>query len=177
MIHLTTKDIHGSTTTAMKEVISEKFSFLEKVADIDSVKINIAREGKQFKSTALFDLSGKRIKVESSIEEDAYLSADILVNKVKEVVHDNRNKLKRISRIKSSGRRQSYKTDNELGDISHRIVRRKKFHTKPMTEDVAILEMEALGHDTFIFMNSEQGAKICMIYTRKAGGYGLIELE
>lgn len=178
MIQLTTKDVHGSTTEAMKEVLSSKFAYLEKIADPESVKITIAREGERFKAIALFSMKNKPIKVESGAEDDAYLAADLLANKAKEVVQDARNRLKRNGRQKSRTHHESLDLFGVVSDEpTNRIVRRKKFNTKPMDEESAIGEMEALGHETFIFINSELEGKICMLYTRKAGGYGLIELE
>lgn len=178
MIQLTIKDVHGSITEAMKDIANDKFAFLEKLTNGGDINIAIAREGKKFKAIAQFSLSGQYIKVESNTEEDAYVAMDELAGKAKEVTQDNRNKLKRVSKIKSDERRESSKkavVEEEV--VVSKIVRRKKFQTKPMTEDGAIGEMEALGHDSFVFMNAELEGKICMLYTRKSGGYGLIELE
>ena len=55
-----------------------------------------------------------------------------------------------------------------------RIVKRKTFEMKPMYEDEAILQMEMLGHSSFMFYNAAI-AKMCLLYKRKDGNYGLIE--
>lgn len=55
-----------------------------------------------------------------------------------------------------------------------RIVKRKIFEMKPMYEDEAILQMEMLGHSSFMFYNAATG-KMCLLYKRKDGNYGLIE--
>ena len=54
------------------------------------------------------------------------------------------------------------------------IVRTKRFSVKPMSAEEAILQMNLLGHDFFVFRNAEDG-KIAIVYQRKSGGYGLIE--
>lgn len=55
-----------------------------------------------------------------------------------------------------------------------RIVRTKRFHMKPMTPEDAAFEMEALGHDFFVFRNADT-EQINVIYRRRDGNYGLIE--
>jgi putative sigma-54 modulation protein len=57
-----------------------------------------------------------------------------------------------------------------------RVVRTKKFAIKPMTVEEAILQMNLLGHEFFMFSNSESG-EVNVVYRRKAGNYGLIEPE
>lgn len=58
--------------------------------------------------------------------------------------------------------------------MAGKIVKRKVFEMKPMFEDEAILQIEMLGHDFFMFFNADTG-KMCMLYKRKDGNYGLIE--
>jgi len=53
------------------------------------------------------------------------------------------------------------------------IVRTKRVAVKPMSVEEAIMQMNLLGHDFFIFRNMED--TLCIVYARKKGGYGLIE--
>ena len=57
---------------------------------------------------------------------------------------------------------------------SPQIVKTKQFAVKPMTAEEAVLQLELVGHDFFVFQNDESG-KINVLYRRKDGGYGLIE--
>lgn len=57
-----------------------------------------------------------------------------------------------------------------------RIVRMKRFRTRPMTEEEAIEQMELLGHSFFVFTHRERGT-INVLYRRNDGDYGLIEPE
>jgi len=59
-------------------------------------------------------------------------------------------------------------------DAEPRIVRTKRFNMKPMTPEDAAFEMEALGHDFFVFRNADT-EQINVIYRRRDGNYGLIE--
>jgi putative sigma-54 modulation protein len=54
------------------------------------------------------------------------------------------------------------------------IVKTKRFAIEPMFEEDALERMEELGHHFFIFVNAES-EKICVLYKRCAGDYGLIE--
>ncbi len=54
------------------------------------------------------------------------------------------------------------------------IVRTKRFAVKPMGPEEAAMEMELIGHDFFVFRNSESN-EVNVIYRRRDGNYGLIE--
>lgn len=53
------------------------------------------------------------------------------------------------------------------------IIRTKHFAVKPMSAEEAILQMNLLNHNFFVFRNSEDDS-LCIVYRRKKGGYGLI---
>ncbi|NLY67761.1 MAG: ribosome-associated translation inhibitor RaiA, partial [Tissierellia bacterium] len=57
-----------------------------------------------------------------------------------------------------------------------RIVRTKRFAMKPMSAEEAVLQMELLGHNFFVFRNAES-EEVSVVYKRKDGNYGLIEPE
>lgn len=56
------------------------------------------------------------------------------------------------------------------------VVRTKRFNLKPMDAEEAILQMDMLGHNFFVFSNVE-GGDTSVVYRRKDGKYGLIEPE
>uniref|UniRef100_UPI0001BE66D4 Ribosome-associated protein Y (PSrp-1) n=1 Tax=Clostridium acetobutylicum TaxID=1488 RepID=UPI0001BE66D4 len=56
------------------------------------------------------------------------------------------------------------------------IVKTKRFAIKPMSEEEAVLEMELLGHNFFVFQNGDSN-EVNVVYKRKDGNYGLIEPE
>ena len=53
------------------------------------------------------------------------------------------------------------------------IIRTKSFPIKPMSAEEAILQMNLLGHQFFVFNDDQTGAT-CVVYTRRDGGYGLL---
>jgi putative sigma-54 modulation protein len=62
----------------------------------------------------------------------------------------------------------------ETGDEPGKILRTKRFPIKPQYPDDAIMQMELLGHNFYVFRNADT-EEINVIYRRKDGNYGLIE--
>ncbi len=54
------------------------------------------------------------------------------------------------------------------------IVKTKQFNMKPMTHEEAMLQLELIGHDFFVFTNADSD-EVNVIYKRRDGNYGLIE--
>jgi putative sigma-54 modulation protein len=64
--------------------------------------------------------------------------------------------------------------ENE-GDQEFRVVREKRYESKPMTTQDALLQMDLLGHNFYMFHNTDTGS-VCTVYRRNDGDYGLIQL-
>jgi len=60
-------------------------------------------------------------------------------------------------------------------DQEFKIVRSKKFPIKPMTPEEAILQMDLIDHEFFVFRNQNNDDIFSIVYKRKKGDYGLIE--
>jgi putative sigma-54 modulation protein len=66
-------------------------------------------------------------------------------------------------------------TEDETAEAKEAsITKRKSFDLKPMDSDEAVLQMEMLGHSFLLYMDVET-EKVCLVYKRKDGNYGLIE--
>ena len=55
------------------------------------------------------------------------------------------------------------------------VVKSKKYEMKPMSVQDAILNMDLLGHNFYVFANSDDDDETCVVYRRNDGDYGLIE--
>ena len=64
---------------------------------------------------------------------------------------------------------------SEDGDAPQ-IVKTKQFAVKPMSPEEAVLQLELIGHDFFVFQNADS-SDVNVVYRRRDGGYGLIEPE
>ena len=58
---------------------------------------------------------------------------------------------------------------------TYAVVKSKKYELKPMSVQDAILNMNLLGHNFYVFSNADDGDKTCVVYRRNDGDYGLIE--
>jgi putative sigma-54 modulation protein len=67
--------------------------------------------------------------------------------------------------------------DDETGELSPLVARRKKFILYPMNEEEAIVQMRELGHDNFFVFYNAETSKVNVLYRRRNGSYGLIEPE
>ena len=65
---------------------------------------------------------------------------------------------------------------DDTPDEEENIIRTKSYPTKPMSPEEAILQMNLLGHQFFVFVDDQTGAT-CVVYARHDGAYGLIVPE
>ena len=81
-----------------------------------------------------------------------------------------------VRRIKDGSFKPTLVTESPESDEAFEIVRTKTFTPQPMDVEEAILQMNLVGHDFFVFLNADTD-KISVVYKRKHGKYGLIEPE
>jgi putative sigma-54 modulation protein len=67
--------------------------------------------------------------------------------------------------------------DDETGELTPLVAKRKKFTMIPMNEDEAVIQMRELGHENFFVFYNAETSKINILYRRRNGSYGLIEPE
>jgi len=112
---------------------------------------------------------------------DIYASIDLVCEKLERQVKKYRGKL--IARSQGAHKEtlasQGFQVEEEVEEypedsIAPRIVKTKQFMVKPMTPEEAVLQMDLVGHDFFVFTNSETN-ETAVVYRRRDGNYGLIE--
>lgn len=110
--------------------------------------------------------------------DDIYASVDRVVDKLERQIHKYKTKINRKARRSSVKELQTAPMagdDDGADDTDEpRIVRSKRFAIKPMHVEEAILQMNLLGHDFYVFTNAETSA-MNVVYRRKDQDYGLIE--
>jgi putative sigma-54 modulation protein len=113
----------------------------------------------------------------SEITSDMYASIDSAVAAVESQIRKNKARLERRLRDGALERELkpsvSYATSDEEEDF--KIIRTKSFPIKPMAVEEAILQMNLLDHEFFVFRNQDNRGIFSVVYKRKSGGYGLIE--
>ena len=95
---------------------------------------------------------------------------DAAIDKIIRQIRKNKTRLEK--RLKDSAFKQEFQDTVEEADIS--VIRTKKFKLRPMTSEEAILQMNMLGHDFFMFRNAATG-EINVVYKRDDEGYAVLE--
>ena len=112
----------------------------------------------------------------SELTNDMYASVDSGVAAIERQIHRNKTRLEKRLREGSVERDAgpAFAPAEDEADEVFRIVRRKSFSIKPMSVEEAILQMNLLGHQFFVFKDMDAEDAVSVVYKRNQGGYGLI---
>jgi ribosome hibernation promoting factor len=103
---------------------------------------------------------------------DMRASIDQLVDKLERQVKRYRDKRRRRHPDRSQVNAAPVLVEED--EARELIVKSKQFPVKPMSPEEAVLQLELVGHDFFVFRNADSG-EINVVYRRRDGSYGLIE--
>ena len=111
-------------------------------------------------------------------DKDLYAAIDLVSDKLERQIRKNKT---RLNRQNVDNKLKEFNFDYEMMEEEETsedevIVKRKNIEMKPMDEEEAILEMNLLGHEFFVYKDMHTD-KICVLYKRKDGNYGLIETK
>lgn len=112
------------------------------------------------------------LRAETS-HEDFYAAMDLSIDKLERQMRKNKTKMRK--KFKDILEYEMLLQKEEEENTSS-IQKRKKLELKPMDEEEAILQMELLDHDFFLFKNVDTNS-LSVLYKRKDGSYGVIEAE
>ncbi|MBD7912953.1 MULTISPECIES: ribosome-associated translation inhibitor RaiA [Clostridium] len=164
-------------TSALKESVEKKISKLERYFSPEvEAKVTLSVQKNRQIIEVTIPFNGVILRSEESTD-DMYKSIDLVEDKLERQIRKQRTKLSR----KNTGGSLRYPSFN-ASDIKveeeeqQKIVKTKSFNVKPMSVDEAILQMELLGHNFFVYQDAETN-KVSVTYKRKDGNYGLIEPE
>jgi putative sigma-54 modulation protein len=173
-------------TDGIKGYIEEKLSKLEKYLSPESeVKVKVSAKKERQKVEVTINSVGGQIVRAEDVEEDLYTAIDIVCDKLNRQIVKFKNKIRdkqfngesiRYENLDFSNESEDYDKDYEDQENNIVIERRKKFDMKPMSPEEAILQMELVGHNFYLFTNQDT-FEINVVYKRKYNGYGLIEQE
>ncbi len=112
----------------------------------------------------------------SEVEDETFRNAlDRAVYLIERQIRKNKTRLERkLKNVSFEG--GIFETGEEFEEEKEFNIRRKAFPIKPMSVEEAIMQMNLLGHEFFVFRD-DQSEEICVVYKRHDGDYGLIEDE
>ena len=163
-------------TNAIKEYITEKVDKLNRYFEKpNEINANILIKVKGFEQTIEVTIPTVNFTIRNEESaEDLYSAIDQVVDKIERQIRKNKTKISKVNKDAIKKFNLNLISDDE--DEEKKIVKRKKLDTKPMDEEEAILQMEMLGHDFFIYKDMHTN-NICVLYKRKDNNYGIIETE
>lgn len=173
-------------TPAIRNYAEEKISKIEKYFDDEpdaSAHVNLKTYSDH---TAKVEVTVPLPHVVLRAEEttvDLYGSIDLVADKLERQIRKYKTKVNRKFRRQNVDKLQPIDPDlwggadeEDNDDDEIRIVKTKRFNLKPMSAEEAVLQMELIGHDFFIFRDAETDSKN-IVYRREDGDYGLIETD
>ena len=167
-------------TDALRDVSNKKFSKLDKYFD-ENIEGNVTFSSEKNRKIieVTINLPGTIIRAEESTD-DMYVSIDKSVDILERQIRKYKTKLQKRYKNGETIRFENVmpltEKEKEEDEKGPRIVRKKKFILKPMMSEEAVLQMELLRHNFFVFYNAET-EQVNVVYKRKGNTYGLIEPE
>ncbi|MEL1133614.1 ribosome-associated translation inhibitor RaiA [Desulfitobacterium sp. THU1] len=162
-------------TDALKDYVLKRVGKLEKYSDqFMDVKVTLLVEEGRHRVEVTAPLQGMILRGEEE-STDMYTSIDLVVEKLERQIDKYRTRINKRMRTKVLKDHEVQQPSN-LEDDSEEVVRHKKFGTKPMSVEEAIMQMNLVGHNFYAFTNMDT-QDINVIYRRKSGDYGLLEPE
>ncbi len=163
----------------LKEITERKLAKLERLLKrIDTVDITCSKERQWRVVEIVLNANGILVRGEDRAI-DVRSAVDSLIDKLERRIKKSRSRL--IEHYRSHPETQAAweegpEEPEPSPSLQPMLVRSKRFTVKPMAPDEAAAQMELVGHDFFVFQNSETD-QVNVIYRRKDGNYGLIEPE
>lgn len=168
-------------TEALREYVEKKLGRLERYFEAPptsevNVKLSVIREKQNVEVT--IPLTGVLLRAEEK-SDDMYASIDLVVDKLERQIRKYKTKVNRKVR-QEVGYKNLFKDDVVTPvhlleeEDEYEVVRTKRFTLKPMDVEEAILQMNMVGHNFFVFANSDS-SQVNVVYKRADGKYGLIE--
>lgn len=159
-------------TDSIRNYVKEKLARLDKYFDepnkIDAHILIRVKNGEEIIEVTI-PTSKYTLRAEEK-NADLYAAIDLVVDVLERQIRKNKTKLNKHRSDDLTGFAFVESDDEEINES---IVKRKNIETKPMSEEEAILQMELLGHDFFVFKNVDEEC-ISVLYKRKDGNYGII---
>lgn len=172
---------------SIKEILEAKLMKLDKFfeSDVDAKATLSHIKDLQVAEVTIFLKNGAILRAEETAR-DLELAIDNVMDKIVRQLRKHKTNIEKRFR-KNTSIRYDALTPVELpplsGEAEHepeeaeiKIVRTKAFSIKPMSPEEAVLQMEMLGHNFYVYQNDHTNA-LNVVYKRRQGDYGLIEAQ
>ncbi|HUX46846.1 MAG TPA: ribosome-associated translation inhibitor RaiA [Desulfosporosinus sp.] len=165
---------HIELTDALKEYVTKRVGKLAKYSDeFMDVQVTLLVERDRHRVEVTAPLHGMILRGEEETE-DMYSSIDMVVEKLERQIDKYRTRINKRMRSKVL---KDHEVKQPVGvnvEPREEVVRNKKFPAKPMSVEEAIMQMNLIGHNFFVFTNAES-QEMNVVYLRNNGDYGLLQ--
>lgn len=156
-------------TEALKDYVNKRMQKLDRFADyFGDVTATLSVVKGAHRVEVHIGVNGRILRAEETTG-DMYSSIDLVMDKLEKRIEKYKGRLLGRNRA-AVGPEPKAAEAEEAGEL----VRTKRFAIKPMPVQEAILQMNLLGHNFFVFSNAET-EQVNVVYKRKDGHFGLIE--
>ena len=162
-------------TEGLKSAVEEKLGKLDRsFAPETEVNVTLSVEKERQKIEVTIPVKGNIIRSEQ-VSSDMYVSIDLVEEVIERQLKKYKNKI--VDKHQNAAAFAQEFVDKDYNDEDEvKIIRTKRFGIKPMDPEEACVQMELLGHNFYVFFNSET-EEVNVVYKRKGNTYGLIEPE
>ena len=165
-------------TPVLKDYIEKRVGKLNKyLNNLSNGQVVLTVERGKSRVEVTLPIDGMILRGEESTG-DIYTSIDLVVEKLEKQIEKFKGRYsKRFNKQINRNVSGAYSLTGEMEqETAPGVVKTKRFAMKPMTTEEAILQIDLLGHNFFVFSNAET-EQVNVLYRRKDGNYGLIEPE
>jgi putative sigma-54 modulation protein len=170
--------IHGKNrlevTPALGQYVQQRLDKLDRyfpgAAPTAQVVLSVQRERQSVEVT--IPLDGLLLRAQEA-DASMYAAVDLVLEKLERQIHKYKTRINRKQRHGVTVRPDGERVAVAIPEVDEEVVRVKRFPLKPMTVDEALLQMNLLGHDFFVFREASS-LEVQVVYRRRQGGYGLI---
>lgn len=164
-------------TSALREYVEKKVGKVTKYFDtVGEITVLLTVTKGRHIVEVTVPVQGMLLRGEESTM-DMYTSIDLVIEKLERQIHKHKTKLERRFRagsFKSEAMPTTQITDSSDESEEYPVVKTKRFAVKPMDIQEAIMQMNLVNHDFFVYRDSSS-EDVNVVYRRKDGNYGLIE--
>lgn len=164
-----------SVRDTFKDRINKKLGKLDRFFDEGaSAIVTVTNEGERETVEVTIQSRGMFYRAEKTTE-DRLDSLEAVVDSLTRQIIKNKDKLgKKLRDSAFEAGNVEVGEENELSSGEYEIARVKRFVLRPMSVEEAILQMNLVGHEFFVFMNADT-SEINVVYKRHNGTYGVLE--
>ncbi|MEL4024117.1 ribosome hibernation-promoting factor, HPF/YfiA family [Lysinibacillus endophyticus] len=182
MLNFNIRGENIEVTPAIREYVENKIEkieryFSEGVSANANVNLKVYND-KQTKVEVTIPMRNVTLRAEER-HDDMYAAIDLIVDKLERQIRKHKTKVNRKFREREGvgvyfAQEVAGTTPSPVEEDEFTIVRTKQFDLKPMDQEEAILQMNLLGHDFYVYTDADSN-NTNIVYKRRDGKYGLIE--